>query len=229
MTENILGTVGGLTVQRLAQMYRVTEYRLVTPKTFLTIHISCSHIVQLPPNYLLHRSLHTKQWSKCQSIYVVLYDLFVGLTSKQNGQQLWFWAWASRKLRQYYYFYNDFTIKASLLNLYTISDRCLYLFFSNYVLYLDAFAQRSLRGKADVSLVWLKDQSKISDVTLYLRGLKNLPLCRGTSSGSTTSAPTCNPAIVEVYSGALAYQLGLAPSPNPDNRTPDVFVRTGSG
>ena len=81
----------------------------------------------------------------------------------------------------------------------------------------------------DVSLVWLKDQSKISDVTLYLRGLKNLPLCTGTSSGSTTSAPTCNPGIAEVYSGALAYQLGLAPSPNPDNRTPDVFVRTLPG
>ncbi|MBD2492712.1 hypothetical protein, partial [Aulosira sp. FACHB-615] len=35
--------------------------------------------------------------------------------------------------------YNDFTIKPSLLNLYIISDRCLYLCFSNYVLYLDAF------------------------------------------------------------------------------------------
>ncbi len=81
----------------------------------------------------------------------------------------------------------------------------------------------------DVSLVWLKDQSKISDVTRYLRGLKNLPLCTGTSSGSTTSAPTCNPGIAEVYSGAKAHELGLAPSPNPDNRTPDVFVRTLPG
>ncbi len=77
----------------------------------------------------------------------------------------------------------------------------------------------------DVSLVWLKDQSKISDVTRYLRGLRNLPLCTGTSSGSTTSAPTCNPGIANVYSGAKAYKLGLAPSPNPDNRTPDVFVQ----
>ncbi|MEH2297559.1 MAG: alkaline phosphatase family protein [Nostoc sp.] len=81
----------------------------------------------------------------------------------------------------------------------------------------------------DVSLVWLKNQSKISDVTQYLRGLTNLPLCKGTSSGSTTSAPTCNPGIAKVYSGALAYQLGLAPSPNPDNRTPDVFIQTLPG
>ncbi len=81
----------------------------------------------------------------------------------------------------------------------------------------------------DVSLIWLKDQSKISDVTRYLRGLRNLPLCTGTSSGSTTSAPTCNPGIAKVYSGAKAYQLGLAPSPNPDNRTPDVFVQALPG
>jgi len=81
----------------------------------------------------------------------------------------------------------------------------------------------------DVSLVWLKDQSKISDVTQYLRGLSNLPLCTGTSSGSTTSAPTCNPGIANVYSGAEAYQLRLAPSPNPDNRTPDVFVQALPG
>ncbi len=77
----------------------------------------------------------------------------------------------------------------------------------------------------NVSLVWLKDQSKISDVTKYLRGLRELPLCTGTSSGSLTSAPTCNPGIANVYSGARAYQLGLAPSPNPDNRTPDLFVQ----
>ena len=81
----------------------------------------------------------------------------------------------------------------------------------------------------DVSLVWLKDQSKISDVTRYLRGLRNLPLCTGTSSGSTTSAPTCNPGIANVYSGAKAYKLGLAKSPNPDNRTPDVFVQALPG
>ncbi|MDF5724334.1 MAG: alkaline phosphatase family protein [Rhizonema sp. PD37] len=81
----------------------------------------------------------------------------------------------------------------------------------------------------DVSLIWLKDQSKISDVTRYLRSLRNLPLCIGTSSGSTTSAPTCNPGIANVYSGAKAYQLGLAPSPNPDNRTPDVFVQVLPG
>ncbi len=81
----------------------------------------------------------------------------------------------------------------------------------------------------DVSLIWLKDQSKISDVTQYLRSLRKLPLCTGTSSGSTTSAPTCNPGINNVYSGAKAHQLGLAPSPNPDNRTPDVFVQTLPG
>ncbi|MBR8839396.1 MAG: alkaline phosphatase family protein [Stigonema ocellatum SAG 48.90 = DSM 106950] len=77
----------------------------------------------------------------------------------------------------------------------------------------------------DVSLVWLKDQSKISDVTEYLNGLRELPLCTGTSSGSLTSAPTCNPGIANVYSGAKAYELGLAKSPNPDNRTPDLFVQ----
>lgn len=81
----------------------------------------------------------------------------------------------------------------------------------------------------DVSLVWLQDQSKISDVTRYLRSLRKLPLCTGTSSGSTTSAPTCNPGIANVYSGDKAYQLGLAPSPNPDNRTPDVFVQVLPG
>ena len=77
----------------------------------------------------------------------------------------------------------------------------------------------------DVSLLWLKDQSKIGNVTQYLRNLRNLPLCKGTSAGSTTSAPTCNPGIADVYSGAKAYQIGLAPSPKPDNRTPDVFVQ----
>jgi hypothetical protein len=81
----------------------------------------------------------------------------------------------------------------------------------------------------DVSLIWLKDQSKISDVTKYLHSLKNLPLCTGTSSGSTTSAPTCNPGIAHVYSGTKAYQLGLAPSPYPDNRIPDIFVQTLPG
>jgi len=77
----------------------------------------------------------------------------------------------------------------------------------------------------NVSLVWLKDQSKISNVTQYLSGLRQLPLCTGTSLGSSTSAPTCNPGIANVYSGAEAYQLGLAPSPNPDNRTPDLFIQ----
>jgi hypothetical protein len=77
----------------------------------------------------------------------------------------------------------------------------------------------------DVSLIWLKDQSKISDVTEYLNGLKKLPLCTGASSGSLTSAPTCNPGIANVYSGAKAYELGLAPSSEPDNRTPDIFIQ----
>src|SRR5579883_11846 len=81
----------------------------------------------------------------------------------------------------------------------------------------------------DVSLVWLKDQSKISDVTRYLEGLRKLPLCTGTSAGSVTSAPTCNPGIANVYSGAQAYRLGLAPSPKPDNRTPDVFIQALPG
>ena len=81
----------------------------------------------------------------------------------------------------------------------------------------------------DVSLVWLKDQSKISDVTQYLSGLRELPLCTGTSSGSTTSEPTCNPGIANVYSGAEAYQLGLAPRPQPDKRTPDLFIQELSG
>lgn len=81
----------------------------------------------------------------------------------------------------------------------------------------------------DVSLIWLKDQSKISDVTEYLNGLKKLPLCTGASSGSLTSAPTCNPGIANVYSGAKAYELGLAPSPEPDNRTPDIFIQEWPG
>lgn len=81
----------------------------------------------------------------------------------------------------------------------------------------------------DVALLWLKDQSKIADVTKYLRSLKNLPLCTGTDSGSATTAPTCNPGIANVYSGESAYRAGLAPTPNPDNRTPDVFVRTLPG
>ena len=80
----------------------------------------------------------------------------------------------------------------------------------------------------DVSLLWLKDQSKIGNVTQYLRNLRNLPLCTGTSAG-TTSAPTCNPGIADAYSGAKAYHLGLAPSPRPDNRTPDVFVQALPG
>ncbi|MBV8887355.1 MAG: alkaline phosphatase family protein [Chroococcidiopsidaceae cyanobacterium CP_BM_RX_35] len=81
----------------------------------------------------------------------------------------------------------------------------------------------------DVALIWLKDQSKIGDVTQYLQSLKGLPLCTSADSGSVTTAPTCNPGIYQVYSGSRAYQLGLAATPNPDNRTPDVFVQTLPG
>ncbi len=81
----------------------------------------------------------------------------------------------------------------------------------------------------DVSLIWLKDQSKIADVSHYLRSLTTLPLCTSAASGSLTAAPTCNPGIANVYSGAKAYELGLAPSAKPGNRTPDVFVRTLPG
>lgn len=77
----------------------------------------------------------------------------------------------------------------------------------------------------DVSLIWLKDQSKIADVSQYLRSLKTLPLCTSAVSGDPTVAPTCNPGIANVYSGARAAELGLAPSPQPDKRTPDVFIR----
>ncbi len=50
-----------LIVQRLVQMYRVMVFRLVALKMFLTTHILCSHTIQLPPNCLLHISLHIKQ------------------------------------------------------------------------------------------------------------------------------------------------------------------------
>lgn len=81
----------------------------------------------------------------------------------------------------------------------------------------------------DVALIWLKDQSKSGDVKKYLQSLKKLPLCTSVDAGSVTSAPTCNPGIANVYSGKKAYQLGLAPTPNPDDRTPDVFIRTLPG
>lgn len=81
----------------------------------------------------------------------------------------------------------------------------------------------------DVALIWLKDQSKIADVSKYLRSLKSLPLCTSADVGSSTAAPTCNPGIANVYSGTKAYEAGLAPSPSSDNRTPDVFVRTLPG
>lgn len=77
----------------------------------------------------------------------------------------------------------------------------------------------------DVSLPWLKDQSKIADVSKFLRSLKTLPLCTSAVSGDPTVAPICNPGIANVYSGARAFELGLAPSPKPDDRTPDVFIR----
>ena len=80
----------------------------------------------------------------------------------------------------------------------------------------------------NVSLVWLKDQSKISDVTKYLHSLRKLPLCTGSSSGSSTSAPTCNPGIANVFSGAKAYQLGLAPSPNPQPTTARLICSSRS-
>ena len=81
----------------------------------------------------------------------------------------------------------------------------------------------------DVSLIWLQDQSKIADVSQYLRSLKALPLCTSADLGSLTAAPTCNPGIANVYSGQKAYEAGLAPSRKPDNRTPDLFVRTLPG
>lgn len=81
----------------------------------------------------------------------------------------------------------------------------------------------------DVALIWLKDQSKIGDVTKYLQSLKKLPVCTSAVAGSAKTAPTCNPGIDNVFSGNKAYKLGLAPTPNPDNRTPDVFVRTLPG
>ena len=81
----------------------------------------------------------------------------------------------------------------------------------------------------DVALIWLKDQSKIANVSNYLRSLKTLPLCTGADSGSPTAKPTCNPGIANVYSGTRAFEVGLAPSPKPDNRTPDLFVRALPG
>jgi Type I phosphodiesterase / nucleotide pyrophosphatase len=81
----------------------------------------------------------------------------------------------------------------------------------------------------DVSVIWLKDQSKTADVSNYLRSLTTLPLCNSASIGSPTVAPTCNPGIAKVYSGAQAYAAGLAPSRRPDDRTPDVFVQTLPG
>ena len=78
-----------LIVKILAQMYPVTLSGLVGLKTFLTTHILCIHtIIQLLPNYLRSRLLHRWLLSKYLSIYVALYDIFMGLTSQQNGQQL---------------------------------------------------------------------------------------------------------------------------------------------
>ena len=81
----------------------------------------------------------------------------------------------------------------------------------------------------DVALIWLKDQSKIASVTSYLQSLTQLTPCTSAASGSATVAPTCNPGIANVYSGSSAYQAGLAPSTQPDNRTPDVFVQALPG
>jgi len=81
----------------------------------------------------------------------------------------------------------------------------------------------------DVALIWLKDQSKIVSVTSYLQSLTELPVCTSAASGSATVAPTCNPGIATVYSGSSAYQAGLAPSAQPDSRTPDVFVQALPG
>ncbi len=77
-----------LIVQILMLMYPVTVSRLVGLKTFLTTHILCIHTIQLLPNYLRSRLLHRWLLSKYLSIYVALYNIFVGLTSQQNGQQL---------------------------------------------------------------------------------------------------------------------------------------------
>ena len=77
-----------LIVKILAQMYPVTLSRLVGLKTFLTTHILCIHTIQLLPKYLRSRLLHRWLLSKYLSIYVALYNIFVGLTSQQNAQQL---------------------------------------------------------------------------------------------------------------------------------------------
>jgi hypothetical protein len=76
----------------------------------------CIHTIQLLPNYLRSRLLHRWLLSQYLSIYIGLYDLFVGLTSQQNSQ-CDFGLELHAFLGQYCYFYNDFTIKASLLNL----------------------------------------------------------------------------------------------------------------
>jgi hypothetical protein len=77
-----------LIVQIVTQMYTVTVSHLVALKTFLATHILYIHTIQLLPNYLRSRLLHRWLLSKYLSIYITLYDLFVGLTSQQNGQQL---------------------------------------------------------------------------------------------------------------------------------------------
>ncbi len=81
----------------------------------------------------------------------------------------------------------------------------------------------------DVSLLWLKNQNKIANVTQYLNGLKSLPVCTGSATGSPTAQPTCNPGIANVYSGNTAFKMGLTSTSNPDDRTPDIFVQNLPG
>ncbi|MEH2003505.1 MAG: PAS domain-containing protein, partial [Nostoc sp.] len=64
--------------------------------------------------------------------------------------------------------------KASLLNLYIISDRCLYLSFSNYVLYLDAFPLRTLLIVNNFIIHWKEHIRNTTQPLLeaYQRGLE---------------------------------------------------------
>ncbi len=81
----------------------------------------------------------------------------------------------------------------------------------------------------DVSLVWLKDQSKIANVTAYLQSLTGLALCNATSTGSTSAAPSCNPGILHVYSGADAAAVGLTSAMTPVGIAPDLFIQIVPG
>jgi hypothetical protein len=95
-------------------------------KRFLTTHILCSHTVQLPPNYVLHKLLHKLHMVRmsinlCRFLPCTLGSSICATWSVIVILALSFTLFGTF----FFYFYNDFTIRASLVNLHIISPRCL--------------------------------------------------------------------------------------------------------